>query len=95
MDIYKGEFFLENLEDGGIKIGYNDYGDDYDLEAIYTLDAKNTKKFVEYLVANGANPEDSLRNKIITVLGIHLDKKSLTEELDNNKIEYEKFVWID
>ena len=88
----KGTFWLEEKEDGSVSIGIEDYdveafgGRDY--EWIYTLDRKNRKKMTGIL---SQTQEGTLREMIAEEFGIHLDKKSMTQWFEENKIKYEFF----
>ena len=91
----KGTFWLEEKSDGGVTIGIEDYEveafDGADYEWCYSLDKPNTDKFTDILSRSNSG---SLEHMIEAEFGIHLDKKSAKQWLDDNGVEYEFFSWV-
>ena len=91
----KGTFWLEEKPEGGVTIWIEDYevesfeGADY--EWCYSLDAANTMKLTNILSRSNSG---SLEQMIEAEFGIHLDKKSAKQWLDENGVEYEFFSWV-
>ena len=90
----KGTFWLEPRPNGDITIGIEDYDVEFfgggDHEMTWTLDPENKKKLTDIL---SRTHNGSLEHMIEEEFGIHLDKKSLREWLDENNIEYNYFSW--
>ena len=91
----KGTFWLEEKSDGGVTIWIEDYEveafDGADYEWWYSLDKPNTDKFTDILSRSNSG---SLEHMIEAEFGIHLDKKSAKQWLDDNGVEYEFFSWV-
>ena len=91
----KGTFWLEEKSDGGVTIRIEDYEveafDGADYEWCYSLDAANTMKLTNILSRSNSG---SLEQMIEAEFGIHLDKKSAKQWLDENGVEYEFFSWV-
>ena len=91
----KGTFWLEEKSDGGVTIWIEDYeveafgGADY--EWCYSLDKANAEKLTDILSQSNCG---SLGQMIEEEFGIHLDKKSMKQWLDDNGVEYEFFSWV-
>lgn len=91
----KGTFWLEKKSDGGVTIWIEDYdveafgGADY--EWCYSINQENTAKVTDILSQSN---NDSLEKMIESEFGIHLDKKSIMQWLDENGVEYEFFSWV-
>ena len=88
----KGTFWLVEQPDGGIKIGIEDYGVEAfwggDYEWSYTLDRGNREKLTGLLLATH---KGSLEQMITAEFGVHLDKKSVMQWMNENGIEYRFF----
>ncbi|MBR3124899.1 MAG: hypothetical protein IKF42_05665 [Mogibacterium sp.] len=91
----KGTFWLEEKPDGGVTIWIEDYnveafgGADY--EWCYSLNSVNTKKLTDILSCSN---NGTLEQMIESAFGIHLDKLSPKQWLDENGVEYEFFSWV-
>lgn len=91
----KGTFWLEEKKVGGVTIWIEDYeveafgGADY--EWCYSLDQENTAKLTDILSRTNTG---SLEQMIAEEFGVHLDKKSAKQWLDDNGVEYEFFSWV-
>ena len=91
----KGTFWLEEKSDGGVTIWIEDYEveafDGADYEWCYSLDKANTDKLTDILSLSNSG---SLEQMIEAEFGIHLDKKSMKQWLDDNGVNYEFFSWV-
>ena len=91
----KGTFSLIHEADGGITITIEDYDVEMfngcDYEWLYRLDADNTAKFTEIL---SQTQSGSLEAMITDEFGIHLDKQSVKQWLEENGIEHEFYSWV-
>ena len=91
----KGTFWLEEKSDGGVTIWIEDYEveafDGADYEWCYSLNKANTEKLTDILSQSNSG---SLEQMIEAEFGIHLDKKSAKQWLDDNGVEYEFFSWV-
>lgn len=90
----KGTFWLDPNPNGDLTIGIEDYDVEFfdggDHEMMWTLDPENIKKLTDIL---SRTHNGSLEQMIEMEFGIHLDKKSLCEWLDENCIKYKYFFW--
>ena len=93
----------QDLEDGGITVGYEDYNVEQfggaDYEAIYTLDRENAQKLKEklekeYNEKTKTNSNLSLKQLIIEIFGNNLEKLSFAKYCDDSKIKYKLNTFI-
>lgn len=90
-----GSFLLEEKEDGGLRISYEDYNteiyDGADVEVIYTLDSHGRTLLEDALKENCSG---SLEDMLTQEFGFYLNKKSFYLWLKERSIPFEHFVWI-
>ena len=90
-----GSFFLEEIEDGGVRISYEDYNTETyggaDVEVIYKLDSKG-KAMLEDALSETCS--GTLKDMLTQEFGFYLNKKSFYQWLQDRQIPFEHFVWM-
>lgn len=82
-------FWLHECENGGIKVGYETYGE-MDREVTYSIDPENLDKLKKVLENIGH--KGTLEEMIEEECGSYLFDFDVF--CDKNGIQYQRFVWV-
>ena len=93
---------FQSLEDGGIRLTYEDYNVEFfggvDYEAIYTLNKEESDKLYNILneeyIKNGGKDNLDLKDLILHFFGERLEKKSFSSYCNKNNIKYELKTFV-
>ena len=90
-----GEFLLEDTENGGIRLSYEDYNvaaySGADVEVIYTLNREG-RAMLETALSRTCS--GTLEEMLVQEFGPRLNKNSIYLWMQARKIPFEHFVWI-